>query len=330
MQEVDYIIVGQGIAGSLVAFKLLSQGNRLIVFDPGSTQNATSVSSGIINPITGRKLVKSWMYAQLKTAFLNTYKEIEDRYQQEIIREAIIVRHCTSIKDENLWQTVSLNEPDYCISQLEENPWIDYVQNPAAFGGIRGYKVDTSLLTDLIRTDLCNQDAFMEEPFEYNRISFNPHSVEYKAIQAKKVIFCDGWQAKYNPYFDSGLLEPAKGEVLIVQIPDVSTDQMLKHGLFIVPHEDGLYWVGSTYAWNQADPFPSKEKYDYLYSNLAQILKVDFTVIDHLAAIRPSSQDRRPIVMKHDDYPQLVFFNGLGTKGISLAPYFSNELIQLL
>lgn len=330
MQSIDYIIVGQGIAGSLVAFKLLSQGFNVKLFDANETHNATSVSSGIINPVTGRKLVKSWMYEQLQTSFLDTYRKIEDVYQRSVIEEATIIRHCPSIKDENLWNSALLEEPDYCISQIGPNPWVDLLRSPGVFGGIKGYRVNVQTITSLIKQELIERDAFVQEKFDHSLIEFSDRQLNYKGIDAKKIIFCEGWQAIHNPYFNAGLLEPAKGEALIIRIPDVQITQMLKYKIFIVPQQKDLYWVGSTYAWNQPHPKPTKEKYEYLDQALSQILNVEYEIVDHLAAIRPSSQDRRPLVITHKEYPQLIFFNGLGTKGISMSPYFTDNLIDML
>ena len=55
-----------------------------------------------------------------------------------------------------------------------------------------------------------------------------------------------------------------------------------------------------------------------------------FTVQDHLAAVRPTVRDRRMIIGGHPQRQDLFIFNGLGTKGASLAPLGSRWLFDFL
>lgn len=54
-------------------------------------------------------------------------------------------------------------------------------------------------------------------------------------------------------------------------------------------------------------------------------MKIPYNVVEHKAGVRPSVSDRRPVLGPCKDYEQLVVFNGLGTKGVSLAPFFQNS-----
>nr|MBX2815191.1 FAD-dependent oxidoreductase [Saprospiraceae bacterium] len=47
-----------------------------------------------------------------------------------------------------------------------------------------------------------------------------------------------------------------------------------------------------------------------------------------LTGVRPTTPDRRPFLGQSSDQPGLFILNGLGTKGLSLAPYLSKVLIQ--
>jgi len=330
MPEVDYIIVGLGIAGSLLSHKLISKGYSIIVFDDDNPNAASKISSGIINPVTGRRLVKSWMYEQLKEVFTKTYASIEESYQIQIIEPTLIHRTSTSIKDDNLVRTVALNESEYCKMDLTDKAWQGRVNNYISFGGISGYKVNVPNLLECIKKRIMSTHTLINEDFDHTQIEFDHDMVTYRNTRAKKIIFCEGWKGIHNPYFDFVNLDPAKGEVLKVDIPKPTIKDILKHKLFIVPQSDGLYWVGSTYDWKQYDESPTQNKLDYLRETLTYILKEDFTIVDHLAGIRPTTTDRRPIVQIHPKHSSLAIFNGLGTKGASIAPYFAKRLCDLL
>ena len=49
-----------------------------------------------------------------------------------------------------------------------------------------------------------------------------------------------------------------------------------------------------------------------------------------MAGLRPTSHDRRPVVGLLPDKPQVGVLNGLGTKGVSLAPYFAHQFAESL
>ena len=46
--------------------------------------------------------------------------------------------------------------------------------------------------------------------------------------------------------------------------------------------------------------------------------------------IRPTVADKRPLLGLHPTLPQLAIFNGLGTKGASLGPYFAEQMTNFL
>lgn len=330
MPHIDYLIVGQGLAGSLLAHTLLNLKHKVLVIDDANPRAASKVSSGVINPITGRRLVKSWMYDELKVAFVKMYQELELEFKETIIKPSTIIRTTSSIQDENVWSAMALDQPELCIQNIEDNPWKEVAITNFSFGGIRGYRVQVKRLLDLIRNKLIQNQSLRIEPFDHSKISFINGSVTYTDIVAKKIIFCEGWKVMNNPYFNQQAFEPAKGEVLYISSPSLTSQLILKHKLSLVPIDEDKYWVGSTFAWNTDVEEPTSQKLEYLSSVLKDVLNVPFDTVDHIAGIRPSTRDRRPIVQVHPTHPELLILNGLGAKGTSLAPYFTLQLIDLL
>ena len=68
---------------------------------------------------------------------------------------------------------------------------------------------------------------------------------------------------------------------------------------------------------------PTSKATDEIKSKLEKILKYPYEIIGQKAGIRPTTQDRRPLIGKHPEIGNAYIFNGLGTKGVSIAPYFS-------
>jgi glycine/D-amino acid oxidase-like deaminating enzyme len=121
-----------------------------------------------------------------------------------------------------------------------------------------------------------------------------------------------------------------KGEALIVEIPGLPATNIYKQGLSIVPWKDELFWVGSTYEWEYADLYPTERFRKTAEEQLKHWLKIPFRIVDHFASERPATVERRPFVGLHPLFPSIGIFNGMGTKGCSLAPYFAHEFTQHL
>jgi len=330
LKKVDYIIVGQGIAGTVLAHGLIDRGYNIVIIDKSNDSSASKVSSGIINPITGRRIVKSWMIDELIRKALPTYRKIGERIGAELIRRQSIIRTLHSIKDENLWLSKAQHDIKFTVSETQNEEWNKHISDYLSFGEIKGYRVDVSSLLHKSRIYFNKHYTLADEEFNFDAVYHPPNAVVYGDLQAKKIIFCEGWRVLQNPYFNHLEFEPAKGEALIIRIPNVKAKSILKHKLFVVPLVDDLFWVGATYAWNDLTEVPTQEKKAYLESTLKSFLKEDFEIIEHKAGIRPSTARRRPIAQLHDRHPHLAILNGLGTKGLSLAPFFAKELIKIL
>ena len=67
-----------------------------------------------------------------------------------------------------------------------------------------------------------------------------------------------------------------------------------------------------------------------LVDKLKKVLKIPFEIVNHQAGIRPTVNDRRPLIGLHPKHPTLAIFNGLGTKGVMLAPYFAQQFYSFL
>ena len=90
------------------------------------------------------------------------------------------------------------------------------------------------------------------------------------------------------------------------------------------------FWAGSNYQWEFKNDQPSPPFYEQMNQHLHNWLKVPFRILVHKAAVRPATLERRPFVGLHPSYPALGILNGMGTKGVSLAPFFAQQLVQHL
>lgn len=333
MKDIDYIIAGQGLAGTLLAHFLLKENQKIALIDPGRQGTATQVAAGIINPITGRRYVKSWRVDELIPFARQTYRELEQQFDISVFHPRNIIRSLFNAREENDWM-LRTTEPGY-EAYMKDRPEIEsYAEHtvPAfSYGEVQhSAQVDIGLLARTYRRWFKENDILLEESLDYPQLTFGDGRVMYKDLSASKLVFCEGPNAIYNPFFNHLPFGGAKGEVLIVKIEEADFEKILKHRVFIVPLADDTYWIGSTYNWTFDDALPTEQGKMYLSERLEEVLKVPYKIVDHRAAVRPTVKDRRPFLGRHPEFPQLNIFNGLGTKGASLGPFWARKMCDFL
>jgi glycine/D-amino acid oxidase-like deaminating enzyme len=328
---VDYIIVGQGIAGTCMAFRLIEAGYRVLVIDKFQPFSSTRVAAGIMNPVTGRKLVKSWLAEELLSEAGTFYRGLEALLDIKIYHPIPIYRVFASVIEQNQWfeRGEELDHHNF----LSDVVYPNWSSLPTPFGmGIikQGAWVNTTILIDAFRQWLKQQSALLEESFNPLQIQFEPE-LSYNGITAKGIIFCEGPNAIHNPYFKYLPFNLAKGEVLKVKSDGLTDlDGLVSKNGFVLPLGNGVFNVGATYKWNDYEFDISEDAFIELADKWSKITDAPFELIEQKAGIRPTVKDRKPFIGVHPFHPNLYIFNGMGTKGISLAPFFSKLFLDAL
>ncbi len=330
----DFIIVGQGIAGSMLAWFLHKAGKTLLVIDDNKSITPSRITSGVINPVTGRRLVKTWLADELLPFAANTYQELESVLGKKLYEPLKIVRLFDSVKAQNDWSVRCMVD--------EYSPYLDngimihldekYIHNPfKGFELKEASHVNSKAFLENFTKFLHLHQQIYEGRFNYRELELNQDSVSYKGATARQIIFAEGIQAIQNPFFGKLPFYPAKGECLIVEIADFPYQFMVKGEVVLMPfYGKNIYYVGSTHEINFENPFPSEKGRQELENGLKSFLKCSYKVLDHWAAVRPTVSGRRPLIGMHPDHKRVGIFNGMGTKGISLAPYFAHQFAEHL
>ncbi len=188
--------------------------------------------------------------------------------------------------------------------------------------------IDLNLMMRGWRQQLIKNDQYIDAKFDIADLQINHEGVRWNGIDAKRIIFCDGIGSMENPYFKMLPFAPNKGEALIVEIKGLPSKHIYKNNLAIVPWKENLFWVGSSFEWDYANTIPTDAFKQKTIESLNALLKIPYTVVDHIVGIRPANTERRPFVGLHPIHTQMGICNGMGTKGCSLAPYFTHQLIE--
>lgn len=329
--NVDYIIVGFGLAGLAFAEQLELHHKSYLVFEDNS-QNASLVAGGMYNPVILKRFTPVWdAEDQLKIA-IPFYKKLEQKFLTQFDYPIDILRVFTSIEEQNNWFT-ACDKPffeNYMIPKIIQNS-NDSINAPFGFGKITNTgKIDTINLLNRYKEYLKSKNQLLNEQFDYSLIKFDNLSVIYKDVKAKYIIFCEGFGVKKNPFFNKLPLQEAKGELLTIYAPELKLDYLLKSSIFIMPLGNDYYKVGATFNWLDKTLLPTKEGKQELLTKLKKVITVNFKIVEQLAGIRPTVKDRRPLLGKHNQYKKLAVLNGLGTRGVMLAPKMAMRLFNHL
>lgn len=330
---VDYLIVGQGVAGTVLHRKLTLAGYTAVVIDEGHHQASSKVAAGLINPITGRKYVKSWRIEDFLPVAEATYEELSQFLRVQVYSRVHIHRALYSIKDENIWHS-RREDPlanQYINDNADVSAYDEHITNTLSYGSLKGgLQIHLPQLITAYQDYLRTADLLITERYEASKLQLRTDGVKYGEISASGIIFAEGHQARHNPLWQGLAFTPVKGEVLLVDIEGSPFTDVLRHKLFITPLPSGQYWIGSGYQWDFEDDKPTTQGREKLEAQLADILITKYEVRDHIAGIRPSVKDRKPFLGTHREHKQIHIFNGMGTKGTSLAPYWAEHMVSYL
>lgn len=329
--KVDYIIVGLGLAGLAFAEELVSANKSFIVYEDNS-QTSSLVAGGVYNPVILKRFTPVWKAKEQLEVAIPFYKRLEEKFNAKLDYQFSTRKVFKSIEDQNNWFAAS------------DKPMLSEFMNPKIFNnqieGIVGdygfgevYKtgrVDTHLLVASYRDYLQKEKKIRFDKFQHNEIQFSENEITYQDISAKRIVFCEGYGLKENPFFNHLPLNEAKGETITIHAPDLKVDFLVKSTLFVLPLGDDLYKVGATFNWKDKTSLPSNEGKNELEEKLKKVINVSYKIVDHSAGIRPTVKDRRPMVGVHPKYSQLIIFNGLGTRGVMIAPSLAPQLFSHL
>lgn len=331
MKTTKYLIIGQGLAGTLLGAELLRRESDLLIMDAFSPNAASQVAGGAFIPIVFRTLKKAEMMDEYLPALFNTYDSLEKLTGEKFLRMIPSLK-LFSFDDLAKWQRAKESPAGEFIKELYKQVDISGVR-PVFSGAViepSGW-VDTKMLTVRMGEWFLRNKLLLREKLDYNQVVSDKDGIVVNGhIKAEKIIFCEGAMAIYNPWFGNAGFTLNKGEILEIDAPGLSDDYIIRGDVFVMPLGNNRFRVGATYDRKNIDNYPSEAGKQQLFQKLDAILRVPYKVISHHAGIRPAIKDRKPILGIHPDFPQMFVFNGLGSKGVLYGPYWAAKMADLL
>ncbi|MBI1182939.1 FAD-dependent oxidoreductase [bacterium] len=330
--DFDYIIIGGGLAGTILA-DFLSKKASVLVFDKEAGKYGSKVAAGIYNPVTGRRMVKSWnvdTFAPFAKAY---YQAIEEQTGQHLLDEIDIQRLFHNEQQREEW----LKKVDFFhLEEIITGEILPDAENPQwhkEFGGVSttsSWRLDTAAFLDLMHQRMLQNGSLHQTQVAYNDVVVSPDLVQVKDYKAARLIFCEGWNIAKNPWFGYLPMRPNKGELLTIEAPGLVVDDLVQKGIFVLPVAENTFKVGATYNRQNPDYQATDEAKTWLTQRLEKIIKVPYQIINHEAGVRPASYDRRPFVGQHPQLERLFIFNGFGSKGVHQMPWSAQHFVEVL
>ncbi len=326
---VDYIIAGQGICGTWLSYYLLKENKSLIVFDKKDMQGASNVASGLINPVTGRRVVTTWMAEELLPFVWNEYNALGYSLRSTFINQKNILAFPAATDLQQAFNDRMKQQNSFIKQPLLKKEVLHTVFNFPfdVFEISPCYVVQMRDLLQAYRAYLKAQHILIEEIFDESLLEIKGDFIQYKNTQARKVIYAGGIQSAQSKYWLKLPFVPNKGQALIIEIDGIDASYVYKFGhLTLIPLHKNIWWVGSSNELGFETTAPTEDFYKSTSSSLKSILKKKFIVKEHWASLRPATVERRPFVGIHPAYEQVAILNGMGSKACSLAPWFAKQL----
>ena len=328
---IDYLIVGSGLAGISFSEVALQNGKSILVLDNDS-QNSSKIAGGLYNPVILKRFSEVWKAKEQLDVMADFYKKKKKKINCKVDFKSPILRKFFSVEEQNNWFAASDKNAlaPFLSSQIisKKYPSID---SPFGYGEVlqTGY-VDTALLLNKYREYLKKINLFQEESFDYEALQFEADTIRYKDVQAKHIVFAEGFGMHANPYFQDLPLDGTKGELFIIKAPELDLDVIVNTSVFILPLGNDLFKVGATYNWKDKTDLPTEEGKAELVDRIKEIINCDFEIISHFAGVRPTVKDRRPLVGTHHEHLNIHILNGLGTRGVMLGPAMAKALFDYI
>ena len=327
VRHIDHLIIGQGLAGTILAHHLIERGNKVLVINTTDHTCSSHIAAGLYSPVAGQRLALTWQEHAPYDYMQQYYKTLEQKlgasffhpmpYIKVLINEKLMhyaQRKCAHPIAQTYLTTTTFNGPNEAL--------------PALTIAQSGY-VDTTTMLTKAQEWLKQQDAYIESVFDQTALSITLEAISYQDIKAKQLIFCNGLQAAQNSFFPDIPFNPTKGEIITVRM-EWQSNAIVSGRVFVLPLGNNLFHVGATFERDFAHAHPTAEGKAWLCAELEKLIDRPYEIINHVAGIRPTIFGHKPYIKVHEKYKNVAAFTGFGSKGLTVIPWCAKEFASLI
>ncbi len=334
--KVDYLIVGQGIAGSVMALTLERMEKSVAILSKPELSSSSIIAAGVYNPFNFRRTMPVWKAREATGAARDFYPWFEQLSGSRFHFGRRIKRLFLSEDERKQWDDyITANTTgEFVMPRALMGGGEEYIHAPFGYGWIeKGGIVDTKKFLLTVRDHFSNRGYYLEEKCKHAGFFSSENGVVYDSrVEANHVIFCEGHLANSNPFFDSKVIAPTKGELLHVDIPGFNVPGVVNGQVYVASLDDNFsqYACGATFNPGKSDEEITDTGKEQLIEKLKTITDLPFEVIGHYAGVRPAGRDRKPVLGRSRNNRNFSIFNGFGSKAVLYAPFLAQMLANHL
>ncbi len=325
----DVVIIGGGIAGAVLADYLLRSGLGVIMFE-SPNRAAVSRAAGLISPVAGLRfgVLPQWT---------TWWEAASSYYEHHGVFDAITCYRLLYNADEiRFWQRKQpMLVDDGLASRVDLPVWLASALSPpeVAIHITPVARIRAGDLLDRLISRLRADGLYRMQTVTDADITIRGESATVCGISCAHVVFCEGaWMLGNNLFawiptmFSRG--QRISGRIECVQIEHAVWLSI--RGKSLVLDGSECFSYGSTYDWSCVEPITTEDSTRHLTTELGRILRVPFHVEQAWAGVRPIVADLRPVIGSHPQWPNVWIFNGLGSRGLLLAPFLAKQLASAI
>lgn len=317
----DVIIIGQGLAGTVLSEVLAARGLRVVIYDVPKEGRASHAAAGLVNPIVLRRTIPSWRASEMLAIAGAFYRDLEQRYDARFWNPVELVALFPTAKEAGIWR-LRARDPELARMFGEgpvADPALEQLSQPYGHGSVKRCAwLDVRRLLGSHRERWLGAGDLVEKEVLPEDLSWMESGVRVHGSTAPLLVRCQG------PMSQADFLVPVRGEGLTVRIEGLRLKSVVHRGVFVIPIGDDRYRVGATFAWDNVWSGPTDDARRWLMDKLERLVARPVEVEEHWAGVRPASKDRRPVLGQVSAHEAVM--NGLGSRGVLLAPWSAQHL----
>jgi len=223
--NIDFLIVGQGIAGTVLAHQLIDRNKSVHIIDNGHVSSSSHIAGGVTHPMSFKRIILSWKADMLIPFAKEFYRSFEAQFNNKVFYNLPMNRVFSSVEEQNNWQG---RMADYPMNEIIGDTDIDLsgfeLNAPFGTGKVNlAGRLDVRKFINLSKKHFEDRKIISSSNFDFSQLKIKENAISYGNINAKQIVFCEGYKFTENPYFNYIPLSPTKGEILIIKTNELPT-----------------------------------------------------------------------------------------------------------
>ena len=324
----EFLIVGQGITGSVLATQLEKLTKTFKIVDDFNKNTSSRVAAGIMHPMSLKRVNLSWRGKDFYGFSDDFYKKFDSLNKTKFYKSCSMIRVFNSYQEQNNWIGRCYDIKLKGIIDLNHQK-IDPIND--AFGSgevLKSNHLNVNYFLKYLKNKYETRNILKKEKFDPLKIKLENNIFYYDGVSFENIIMCDGSSSLKNPIFDYLPMIPNKGEIMNV-FSDLLPKKIINCGIFCLPIKNKIFTVGSTYSNEDSKRHITNNAKNYLLKKLSKIINIDdISIVNQSFGFRPTTPDRKPFIGEHPLIKNIYTLNGMGSKALLMAPPLAKELLD--